>query len=120
MLRHLVLSTGFVAVCGLSLHQGCRESRNTSGKVHLIWGDEDIDGRLRKSLDTRKGASEKLVGLGGGAPKICILQNKQVGGLLKKLNRYRGGLLKLQASSFSIFIPTPLVILNKLSPRTKI
>ena len=29
-------------------------------------GDEDIDGRLREFLDTRKGASEKIVGLGGG------------------------------------------------------
>ena len=44
------------------------------GKVHLIWqvGDEDIGGGLRKFLDTRKG--------GGGGPKICILQNQQVGG----------------------------------------
>ena len=33
-------------------------------------GDEDIEGGLRKFLDTRK-----------GAPKICILQNQQeVGG----------------------------------------
>ena len=32
--------------------------------------------------------AEKIVGLGGGAPKICILQNQQDGwGLLKKLNR---------------------------------
>ena len=32
----------------------------------------------------------------------------------KKLNRQRGGLLKFQASSFNIFIPPPLVILNEL------
>ena len=52
---------------------------------------EDIEeegggGRLRKFLDTRKGGSEKIVGLGGGAPKICILQNQQEGGAPKKLN----------------------------------
>ena len=53
-----------------------------------------------------------------GAPKICILQNLQEGGggggAPKKLNCYRGGLLKFQASSFNIFIP-PLVISNELS-----
>ena len=41
-------------------------------------------------LDTRKGGSEKVVGLGRGggiAPKICILQNQHDGGM-------RGGLLK--------------------------
>ena len=26
-----------------------------------------------------KGGSEKIVGLGGGSPKICILQNQQEG-----------------------------------------
>ena len=36
-------------------------------------------GGLRKFLDTRKGRSEKIVGLGGEAPKICILQNQQEG-----------------------------------------
>ena len=50
------------------------------GKVHLIWqgGDEDIEGGLRKFLDTRRGGSEKIVALGGGAPKICILQNQHM------------------------------------------
>ena len=51
------------------------------------WGvDEDIEGGLRKFLDTRKGGSEKI----RGTPKICILQNQQErggggggGGLLK-------------------------------------
>ena len=38
--------------------------------------DEDIEGGLRKFLDTRKGGSEKI----RGAPKICILQNQQEGG----------------------------------------
>ena len=44
-----------------------------------------------KFLDTRKGGSQKL--RGGGAPKICILQNQQLGvgggggGAPKKLNR---------------------------------
>ena len=47
-------------------------------------GCEDIEGGLRKFLDTRKGGSEKIVGLGGEAPKICILQNQQErGGFLK-------------------------------------
>ena len=56
-------------------------------------------------LDTRKGGSEKI--RGGGAPKICILQNQQErgGGLLKKWTASEGGLLKFQASSFNIFIP---------------
>ena len=48
--------------------------------------EEEGGGRLRKFLDTRKGGSEKIVGLGGGAPKICILQNQQEGGAPKKLN----------------------------------
>ena len=50
---------------------------------------EDIEGGLRKFLDTRKGDSEKIVGLGGEAPKICILQNYQERGrgAPKKLNR---------------------------------
>ena len=38
-------------------------------------GDEDIEGGLQKFLDTQKGGSEK--NRGGGAPKICILQNQQ-------------------------------------------
>ena len=40
-----------------------------------------LRGGLRKFLKTRKGSSEKIVGLGvGGDPKICILQNQQKGG----------------------------------------
>ena len=45
---------------------------------NMTKGDKDIEGG--KFLDTRKGVSEKIVGLGGGAPKICILQNQQEGG----------------------------------------
>ena len=41
-------------------------------------GGEDIEGGLRKLLDTRRGGSEKIVALGGGAPKICILQNQHM------------------------------------------
>ena len=37
-------------------------------------GGEYIEGAFQK------GGSEKIVGLGGGAPKICILQNQQEGG----------------------------------------
>ena len=33
-------------------------------------GDEDIEGGLRKFLDTRKGGSEKIVGLGWGLRKF--------------------------------------------------
>ena len=33
-------------------------------------GDEDIEEKLRKFLDTRKGALRKIVGLGGGLLKI--------------------------------------------------
>ena len=42
-------------------------------------GDEEIEGELWKFLDTRKGALKKLRE-GGGAPKICILNNQQEGG----------------------------------------
>ena len=41
-------------------------------------GDEDIEGGLRKFLDTRRGGSGKIVALEGGAPKICILQNQHM------------------------------------------
>ena len=41
-------------------------------------GGEDIEGGLRKFLDTRRGGSEKIVALGGEAPKICILQNQHM------------------------------------------
>ena len=44
-------------------------------------GDEDIDGGLRKFLDTQKGGSEKIRGGGGGAPKIvCFKTNRRGGG----------------------------------------
>ena len=56
-------------------------------------GDDDIEGGLQKFLDTEKGESEKTVELGGGAPKICILQNQQeVGrGFLKNWTASEGG-----------------------------
>ena len=64
-------------------------------------------GRLQKFLDTGKGDSENLY------------TSKRTGGweAPKKLNHWRGGLLKYQAPSFNIFIP-PVVILNELSLRT--
>ena len=48
------------------------------GKVHLIWqgGDEDIEGGLRKLLDTRKGDSEKI--RGGGSKNLYT--SKPTGG----------------------------------------
>ena len=33
---------------------------------------------LRRFLHTRRMGSERIVGLGRGAPKLCILQNKHV------------------------------------------
>ena len=41
-------------------------------------GDEDtrIEGGLQKLLDTRKGGSEKIVGLGGESKTVCILQSR--------------------------------------------
>ena len=39
--------------------------------------DTEGGGGLRKFLDTRMGGSEKNVGLGGEALKICLLQNQQ-------------------------------------------
>ena len=50
--------------------------------MFMTRGCEDIEGGgLRKFLDTWKGGSEKIVGLGGEAPKICILQNYQERGV---------------------------------------
>ena len=42
-------------------------------------GDENIEGGLQKFLDTQKGGSENIFGLGGGLWKFCLLQNKQEG-----------------------------------------
>ena len=55
--------------------------------------------------------------LRGGSENLYTFNPKGGGGAPKKLNRELGGLLKFQASSFNIFIPAPLVILNKLSLR---
>ena len=41
-------------------------------KVHEE--NEDIEGGLRKFLDTRRGGNEKIVGLGGGLPKFVYLK----------------------------------------------
>ena len=54
---------------------------------HLFWwrlressfnmtrgGDEDIEGGLRKFLDTRRGGSEKIVALGGGLRKFVYFK----------------------------------------------
>ena len=77
------------------------------GKFHLLWqgGYEDIEGGgLQKFLDTWKGGSENI----RGAPKIYILQNQKKGGAPKNWTTSQGGgLLKFQASSFNIFIPSP-------------
>ena len=52
---------------------------------NMTRGDKDIDGRLRKFLDTRKGGSEKIRG-GGGSENLYTL-NPKGGGAPKKLNR---------------------------------
>ena len=59
-------------------------------------GYEDIGGGLQKFLDTQKRGSEKIVGLGREAPKICTLQNQQErgrggGGSYKTEPLARGG-----------------------------
>ena len=45
---------------------------------NMTRGDEDIEGGLRKFLDTRKGSSEKNFGPRRGDPKICILHNRHI------------------------------------------
>ena len=81
----------YQAALGILINTICTSGFHMQlGKVHLIWqgGMKILRGVLRKFLDTRKRGSEKIVGLGGGAPKICILQNQQEGGgTPKKLNR---------------------------------
>ena len=49
-------------------------------------GDEDIEGGLRKVLDTRKEDSEKFRG-GGGLQKFVYFKPKRKWGAPKKLNR---------------------------------
>ena len=73
------------------------------------------EGGLRKFLDTRKGGSEKIVGLGGEAPKICILQNYQERGrgAPKKTKPLARGTAKISISL------SPLVILNEHSLNCK-
>ena len=48
------------------------------GKVHLIWQVRGMkilrEGGLQKFLDTREGASEKIVGLGGGHRKFVYFK----------------------------------------------
>ena len=43
-------------------------------------GDEDIEEKLRKFLDTRKGALRKIVGLGGGGSENLNTSKPTVGG----------------------------------------
>ena len=43
--------------------------RESSFNMTRGW-DEDIEGGLPKFLNTRRGGSEKIFALGGGAPKI--------------------------------------------------
>ena len=71
-------------------------------------GDEDIEGGFQKFLDTRKGGSEKLLGLERGSENLYT--TKPIGGGeggLLKIQPLARGLLKFQASSFNIFIPIP-------------
>ena len=70
-------------------------------------GDEDIEEGegLQKFLDTRKGGSEKIVGLGGGLRKFVYFKTNRRGWLLKIKTTSERALLKFQALSFNIFIP---------------
>ena len=71
-------------------------------------GCEDIEGGgLRKCLDNRKGGSEKIVGLGGEAPKICILQNYQERerGAPKKTKPLARGTAKTSSFEFQYLHP---------------
>ena len=87
--------------------------RESSFDMTRGWGDEDIEQGLRKLLDTRKESSDKIVGLGGGASKICILQNQEEGEAPKNEPLVRGA-AKISSFKFQYFHP-PLVILNELS-----
>ena len=58
---------------------------------------------------TRKG-DEDIEGGGEGLKNLYTSKPTGEGRALKKLDRYRRGLLKFQASSFNIFIRAPLVI----------
>ena len=69
---------------------------------NMTRGDEVIEGGFRKFLPIRKGGSEKT--MGGPFKNVYTLNPKGGGGAPKKLNCYRGGLLKFQASSFNIVI----------------
>ena len=90
-------------------------------------GGENIEvgGGLRKFLDTRRGDSEKIVGLGGGLRKSVYFKTDH--GLQFKPNR-RGsskieplarGAAKISSFEFQYLHrpPTPLVILHELSQR---
>ena len=55
--------------------------------------DEDIEGGLRKFLDTLKGGSEKISGGGGGSENFVYFKPKRKGGgkLLKNWTASEGG-----------------------------
>ena len=70
-------------------------------------GGEDIEWGLQNFLDTRKGGSEKI--RGGGAPKICILQNQQErGGGSKKIEPLVRGAAKISSFEFQYLHPPHL------------
>ena len=75
--------------------------------------DEDIEGGGRQNfLDTWKGGSEKIVALGEGALKICILQNQEERGggegLLKNWTTSEGA-AKILSFEFQYPHPHPLL-----------
>ena len=64
----------------------CIRSVVHEGKF-MTRGDEDIEGELWKFLDTRKGGSEKIVGLEGGLQKFVYFKaNTRGRGAPRKLN----------------------------------
>ena len=83
------------AVIHYEKHRNIRES-----SLNMTRGDEDIEGRGAPKI---RRALKKL----GGFRKFVYFKTSRRRGAPKKLNRWRGGLLKFQASSFNIFILSP-------------
>ena len=66
---HVMYYSGAAGSRNLWLLLQLRES-----SFNMTRGDEDIEGGLRKFLDTRRGGSEKIVALGGGLRKFVYFK----------------------------------------------
>ena len=60
--------------CSLRYVKFSKGLRESSFNMTRGGGDEDIEGGLRKFLDTRRGGSEKIVALGGGLRKFVYFK----------------------------------------------